>query len=100
MNEKLIERKLREGVARLGGRAYKFSSPQNAGVFDRLVLMPGGQTWFVELKTTGKKLTPLQEVFKRQVEELGFQARLIDDEKTLNEFLNEIRTAKIPGLHH
>lgn len=93
MNEKLIEKKLRLKVAELGGKAYKFSSPNNAGVFDRIVLMPSGRVWFVELKTTGKKPTALQLLFKRDVEALGFQTRVIDDETTLKNFLDEIRTA-------
>lgn len=90
MNEKLIEKKLRDGVKDKVGKAYKFTSPSNSGVFDRLVLMPGERVWFVETKTTGKKLTPLQELFKRDVEKLGFKTRVIDDQKTLNDFLNEI----------
>jgi hypothetical protein len=90
MNEKLIERKLREAVKAKGGKAYKFTSPGNSGVFDRIVLMPGKQIWFVETKTTGKKLTALQLLFKKHVEELGFETRVIDDQKTLNDFLNEI----------
>ena len=61
MNEKLIERKLREGVKALGGLALKFSSPYHRGVPDRIVLMPGGRMYFVELKTTGKKPTLLQQ---------------------------------------
>lgn len=77
----------------MGGKAYKFVSPNNRGVFDRIVLMPAGRTWFVETKTTGKKLTPLQLLFKRDVEALGFQTRVVDDEITLKNFLDEIRTA-------
>jgi hypothetical protein len=90
MNEKLIERKLREAVKAKGGKAYKFTSPSNSGVFDRIVLMPGKQIWFVETKTTGKKLTALQQLFKKDVELLGFETRVIDDQKTLNDFLHEI----------
>ena len=90
MNEKLIERKLREAVKAKGGKAYKFTSPANNGVFDRIVLMPGQRIWFVETKSTGKKLTPLQLIFKKEVELLGFETRVIDDQKTLNDFLNEI----------
>ena len=93
MNEKLIEKKLRAGVAERGGKAFKFSSPANAGVYDRIVLMPGGRIWFVETKTTGKKLSPLQDLFRRQVEPMGFQTRLVDSEETLKTFLSEISAA-------
>lgn len=93
MNEKLIEKKLREAVTKMGGKAYKFSSPNNSGVYDRIVLMPAGRIWFVELKTTGKKPTALQQLFRRDAESLGFQTRVIDSPETLKTFLDEIRTA-------
>jgi hypothetical protein len=91
MNEKLIEKKLRLEVKKLGGKALKFVSPGYDGVTDRIVLMPGGRIWFREIKTTGKKLTPLQQVFIADVTALGFDADVIDDEVTLSEFLKSIR---------
>ena len=47
MAEKDIERFLVNGVKKLGGVAYKFVSPGNAGVPDRLIVMPGGRVYFV-----------------------------------------------------
>lgn len=55
MNEKLLERKLREEVKKLGGIALKFTSPFYTGMPDRIILMPGAKTRFVELKSPGKK---------------------------------------------
>ena len=49
MLEKEIERKLTEAVKRIGGKAYKFISPGNDGVPDRLIVMPEGRIIFVEL---------------------------------------------------
>ena len=66
MNEKAVEQYLREQVKTLGGKAYKFVSPGNAGVPDRLICLPGGKVIFVELKAPGKKSTTLQ--CKRQSE--------------------------------
>ena len=66
MKEKIIEDYLRDQVKAMGGKAYKFVSPGNAGVPDRLVCLPAGKVLFVELKGTGKKSTPLQT--KRQIE--------------------------------
>ena len=42
MLEKDIERKLVAGVKRAGGKAYKFVSPGNVGVPDRIVIWPNG----------------------------------------------------------
>ena len=42
MKESELELRLVHGVSRLGGRAYKFVSPGNVGVPDRLVVLPVG----------------------------------------------------------
>lgn len=91
MSEKNLERKLREEVKKLGGMALKFISPGHAGVSDRIVLMPGGRIWFVELKQKGKKLNPLQEIFKKQTDKLKFRNLMIDDKTSLDLFLHEIK---------
>ncbi len=49
-----------------------------AGVPDRLVLLPKGKIYFVELKAPGKKLRPLQLKRKEQLESLGFKVYVID----------------------
>jgi hypothetical protein len=60
MRENVIEGYLRDQVKAIGGKAYKFVSPGNAGVPDRLICLPGDKYVFVETKATGKKSTPLQ----------------------------------------
>jgi len=87
MREKNIEIKLRDEVKKLGGKAMKFVSPGNAGVFDRVVLMPGGKVWFVELKKPGKDLSPLQKIFRKELDRLTMPYRVIDDMQKLKEFL-------------
>lgn len=90
MNEKLIERKLRDMVRQSGGLALKFTSPGFDGVPDRLILMPDGKSYFAELKTTGKKPRPLQMRRKRQLESLGFKVFIIDSEDQIGGVLDEI----------
>ena len=66
--ERDIERWLVKSVEALGGKAYKFKSPNQRGVADRIVCMPNGETWFVELKRPkGGRLAPLQAIFRDQV---------------------------------
>ena len=62
MRESSIESKFRDEVKEVGGMAYKFVSPGNAGVPDRVVILQGGKSGFVELKRPGEKTTPLQKV--------------------------------------
>lgn len=63
MREKTIEEYLTWAVEVAGGVTFKFRSLSNRGVADRIVCMPDGQTWFVELKTDSGRLSPLQKVF-------------------------------------
>lgn len=66
--ESKIERKLCEGVRRLGGRAYKLVSPGCTGLPDRLICLPNGTVFFVELKTEKGRLSPQQ---RHKVDELS-----------------------------
>lgn len=77
MRERDIEAYLRVRVKALGGTAYKFVSPGHAGVADRLVLLPGGVVWFVEVKAPGGRMSPLQKLFAARMEELGMNYRII-----------------------
>ena len=63
MLEKDIEKYFMRRVAQIGGRAYKFVSPSNRGVSDRVVCLPDGTTHFIELKRPGGKLSALQRQF-------------------------------------
>ena len=88
MNEKLIERKLREAVKNRGGLALKFVSPGFTGVPDRIILMPSGKICFAEIKTTGEKPSPRQKIVIEKLKDLGFIAEVIDSQEALTEFLN------------
>jgi hypothetical protein len=63
MKEKIVENHFVWAVERVGGKAYKFTSPGRKGVADRIACMPDGSTWFVELKTKGGRLSVLQKMF-------------------------------------
>lgn len=89
--EKSIEDYLRLRAKNMGGKAYKFSSPGNAGVPDRLVALPGGKIAFVELKAPGKKPTPLQRKKMRELEELGAFCAWTDSEEGVDRILEEVR---------
>ena len=89
-SEKLIERKLVDAVKAKGGICVKFYSAYQRGVPDRIVLMPQGRVYFVELKSTGKKPTKLQELFIGKLRSLGFIVEVIDTIERLTEFVNRI----------
>ena len=58
--EKDIERYLKNEIEKLGGVSLKWVCPGNDGVPDRIVIMPGGEIWFVELKADRGKIGALQ----------------------------------------
>lgn len=92
MREKFIEEKLKKAVKEKEGLCLKFVSPGFDGVPDRIILMPGGIIAFAELKVPGKKLRPLQERRKRQLESLGFSVFCIDNTKCIGGIIDEIYT--------
>ena len=71
MKESESERVLVEEVKRLGGRAYKWTSPGNDGVPDRIVFLPDTRVIFVELKTDTGRLSPLQKIQIDRLKKLG-----------------------------
>lgn len=93
--ERDIEKQLRVRVAALGGKAYKFSSPGNNGVPDRIVLIQG-KCYFVETKQPGEELKPLQRAVKRDFAKLGFEVYKLDSFEDVDRFLevisNEVHT--------
>ena len=89
-NEKFLEKKLREEIKKIGGLAIKFTSPYFTGMPDRMVLMPNGNLWFVEVKSTGKKLRGIQQAQAKRLQELGFKTRVIDSDESLGSFMREV----------
>lgn len=73
LSEKQIESYLVKQTKALGGRAYKFVSPGNDGVPDRMVCFPSRRIAFVELKAPGKKSRPLQTLQQKRLLDFGFQ---------------------------
>ena len=87
MLEKEIEKYLVSEVKKLGGTAYKFTSPGHAGVPDRLCLMPNGTIFFVELKATGKTTRPLQEREILRIRAYGQRVYVTDSRKRIDDIL-------------
>jgi len=87
--EKKIEQLLRDAVRAEGGRAYKFVSPGNDGVPDRIVCMQGGRTVFAELKRHGGKLTHLQEIQIARLKETGQDVAVVEGLNGLIGFLEK-----------
>lgn len=60
MLERDVEAYLGKGLKARGCLYYKFVSPGNVGVPDRIVVLPNGHVIFVELKTSRGRLSDAQ----------------------------------------
>lgn len=88
--EKKLEKRLYNEVKKAGGKALKFFSYTFTGMPDRIVLMPAGRIYFVELKSTGKERSPRQKTVHKMLTDLGFKVYTIDTPEKLDSFLDEI----------
>ena len=89
-SEKAIEKYCQQVAKERGGVAVKFSSPANRGVPDRMLLMPGGKVAFLELKSTGKKPTKLQQWWIDRLASLGFKSGYADSKKSVKAFIDSV----------
>jgi hypothetical protein len=85
--ERDIEAYLVKRVKAIGGHAYKFVSPSNRGVADRLVVLPGGVVWFVEVKAEGGRLSPLQTLFIEQMKRLEQNVTVLWNKEEVDAFI-------------
>ena len=92
MLEKEIEKVLVKSIEKLGGICWKFTSPGTVGVPDRIALLNGGKIAFVELKSPGRTLRPIQVKRKKQLEELGFKVYVLDSKERVKEVIHEIQS--------
>ena len=91
MRENEIEKALIKKVKKRGGLCLKFVPLSLNGVPDRLVFLPNGRFGFIELKAPGKKLRPLQEKRKAQLELLGFLVFKVDTKEMIGGILDAIQ---------
>ena len=87
MLEKTIELYLVRQVTKLGGMAEKFTSPGRRSVPDRLVTLPNGRLFFVELKAPGKKPTANQQADHDRRRALGQVVYVIDSKEGVDHAL-------------
>lgn len=90
MLEKEIEKYLNDNIKKFGGRSYKFISPGQSGVPDRIVFLPGGKIYFVELKRKKGSPSALQKLQHKRFKELGHEVYLLYGLDDVKRFIDEI----------
>ena len=89
MRESTIEKHLVAKVKAMGGMAYKFTSPAHRGVADRVVVLPGGVVWFVELKAPGGRLSELQKIFQSDMARMKQKYACLWSKDHVDEWIKE-----------
>ena len=104
MKESIIESELRKAVESRGGRCFKWVSPGNKGVADRIALYAkpiyDAHTTssairykmiikLIELKQKGKALSRHQKEFRDFIESIGGKVYKLDDINQIEGVLND-----------
>lgn len=89
MIETQVERYLALKVQDAGGLCFKFTSPGNAGVPDRIVIHEG-RVMFVELKRPGETPRELQRFIARKIRANGSFVYCISRKEQVDAFVAEL----------
>lgn len=92
--EKQIEAKVGEYVKSLGGLYWKFTSPANPSVPDRIIIFPGDRIGWLELKREGCKPTAKQQAKMNELRDKGCTVAWVDTVATGKAFADKVR--KLP----
>jgi len=84
VSEKAIERYLVDSVKRLGGVCLKYSNQNMTGYPDRIILLPGAITIWVELKSKDKHATKLQKIRHESLNNLGYDVYICDSKESVD----------------
>ena len=94
MRESYIEQKLGKTVRSMGCLYYKFISPGNNGVPDRIIITPSGRVYFVELKQDTGELGNAQHVQIGRLLKHKQRVRVIYGSKDTPKLVREIEEAE------
>ena len=89
IRESDIEKYFCWAVEVMGGKTWKFKSPAQRGVADRIACLPDGSTHFVELKTKGGRLAPLQKMFAAEMAALNQKHTVLWTYEQIDQWMKE-----------
>jgi len=90
VRESALEEHLRVAVRRLGGVCWKLPSKFYRGIPDRMILVPPGRVYFVELKASNGRPTAFQLSRIAFLRKLGFDARILTGPDELKAFIDAL----------
>lgn len=90
MQEANVEKYLIRYVKDKGGLCLKFISASMRGLPDRIVILPQGKIFFVELKAKGKKPRPEQTRVHKLFSSLGVKVYTADSKEKVRSVVDEV----------
>ncbi|UZT28607.1 nuclease [Bacillus phage vB_BceS_LY5] len=87
--EKQIENYLKKKFEQIGSIVLKFNSAGAAGVPDRLIILPDGQTIYVEVKCKTGRIAPLQQYWVDKINKQGAHAYFVWSYEDVDRILKE-----------
>lgn len=90
MRERDVERYLIERVRAIGGLCFKWVSPSQRGVPDRIVIYRG-RVVFVEVKAPSGVLAAAQRVMLDSLRKHGAEVRVLRSKELVDVFVDELK---------
>lgn len=91
MKESTVEEHLIDGVRARRGLCIKFL-PSVAGVPDRIIFLPTGRIYLVELKAPDGRLRPDQRIMHKRLAERGVPVAVLSSKEEVDAWLDSLDT--------
>lgn len=95
LTERQLEKAIRDTALKLGYLTYKFTSPSNRGVPDRIFINPHGYVFFIEFKSKIGKVTALQAKIFEDIGKHQIDIFVMNDFEQTNKLLKHLLTIKM-----
>lgn len=93
--EATVERSFVDRLRKSGCLVYKFVSPGNDGVPDRIVITPGSRVIFAELKTERGELSAIQKYQIRRIRDHGQDVRVLYGKDDVDRFVLDVLEGRL-----
>jgi len=91
MREREVEAHLRKSVERAGGRCEKFIPDNDAGMPDRIVMLPGGiLVWVETKKPVGGEVSKLQLLQHSRLRRIGQRVEVVWTKEQADALVDEL----------
>lgn len=91
--EREVEAYLVRRAKAAGWLIYKFVSPNNRGVPDRLAILPGGETVYIEVKRRTGRLSALQDLMFQRFKQQGATVFVVRSREEVDVLIGRHRMA-------